>query len=246
MEADPQPPRAANTEVAPEPQAEEEAPWELDVAGGFLAQPPGGDHRLDAEGTQTWRCEHKDRSSWEEDGWYKRLTLRPGGAYDWSVTTYNIDLYDHDRRENVTEAHGRWAAGSDGTITLDGVQGTRTQWDSFKEHTQGNPNYQGATRCPVCATLWAAQNPFFDRVRRRGCTCAGKGAMAAPARHRLTLSADSLGAWTHSVVKAEPWCARRLASGMCLHERLGALSPASTLPSELAQAIAVHLRARGD
>ena len=68
--------------------------------------------------------------------------------------------------------------------------------------------------------------------------------MSAPVKHRLTFSAASLGAWTHSVVKSEPWCARRLAFGMCLHERLGALSPASTLPSEIALAIALHLHSR--
>ena len=152
METDPQPPH-----LAPEPQAEE-ASWRLDPAAGFLAMPPDGDHRLDAEGTQKWRCEHRNRSTWEEDGWYKCLTLRQGGAYDWSETTYNIDLYDHDRIEKVTEAHGRWAADSDGTITLDGVQGTRRQWDSFKEYTLGNPDFQGANPYPLCASVRGAQN----------------------------------------------------------------------------------------
>lgn len=47
--------------------------------------------------------------------------------------------------------------------------------------------------------------------------------------------------WTQSVVKGEPWCARRLAFGMCLHKSLGALSPASTVPVDIARAIATHL-----
>eukprot|EP01047_Picozoa_sp_COSAG01_P064729 COSAG01_NODE_8619_length_2717_cov_5.153552_2_plen_364_part_00 len=148
----------------PVPAPEPEAIPEFNEAAGFIVQPPGGDHSLDGDLgiTRTWRGHHRERSDWEEDGWYKHVTLRPDGTYDWSYTTYNIDLYDYDRSEKATEAHGRWAMGLSGNITLDGVQGTRRQWDSFKEWTDGNPNYQGATRCSHAALLRALFFSFLQ------------------------------------------------------------------------------------
>ncbi len=131
--------------VPPTPMPEPEEAPEFDLAAGFIAKPPSGDHSLDGEGAQTWRAQHKERSDWEEDGWYKSVTLHPDGTYDWSYTTYNIDLYDYDRSSKVTEAHGQWTMQVPGEITLDGVQGTRREWDSFKEYLDGNPDFQGAS-----------------------------------------------------------------------------------------------------
>ncbi len=71
---------------------------------------------------------------------------------------------------------------------------------------------------------------------------AGEGQTSAHVKHRLVLSKASLAAWTHSASNGgEPWCARRLAFGMCLQTNLGALSPANDLPNDVARMVATHL-----
>jgi hypothetical protein len=229
---------------APEPEQEPE----FDLAAGFIAKPPSGDHSLDGEGAQTWRAQHKERSEWEENGWYKSVTLHPDGTYDWSYTTYNIDLYDYDRSTKVTEAHGQWTVQVPGQIRLDGVQGTRTEWDSFKEYLDGNPDYQGATT--LARTLRRSDVHLAFRLRRGISECgncswiflAGEGQMSARVKHSMVLTKASLAEWTHSASNGgEPWCARRLAFGMCLQNNLGAHSPANNLSDDVARMVATHL-----
>eukprot|EP01047_Picozoa_sp_COSAG01_P064728 COSAG01_NODE_8619_length_2717_cov_5.153552_1_plen_74_part_00 len=65
--------------------------------------------------------------------------------------------------------------------------------------------------------------------------------MSTPVKHNMVLSEASLAEWTYSVKRGEPWCARRLAFGMCLQQNLGALSPANKLPEDVARTIATHL-----
>jgi len=110
---------------------------------GFLVErSASGVYEIDAEGTNTWTKEHTEKSDWHEKGEAQRLTLKPTGRYDWWEKSYDIDLYDHDRSETITEAHGTWSRTA-GTVSLEGVQGSQAKWDSFKEYLDGNPNFQG-------------------------------------------------------------------------------------------------------
>ena len=66
--------------------------------------------------------------------------------------------------------------------------------------------------------------------------------MSAHVKHSLVFTKASLAEYTHSASNGgEPWCARRLAFGMCLQKNLGALSPANKLPDDVARMVATHL-----
>jgi hypothetical protein len=121
---------ATKTEPAPEPEQPARDPLE---------------HTLAGETTRIFSASEKTPAAQyggEETGWSKTLKLHPGGMYEWRHSSYSMDTYDYDRTTRVWTANGRWVETAEGTVTLDGIIGSRKDWDSFKEYNEGNPNFQ--------------------------------------------------------------------------------------------------------